>query len=103
MNHEKLQVLYNDDANEIVEQVTQERSAIKNLKFLINLAMVTTDTKPNPEEPKTFTEAWNHPKANSCAKWQEVIKKEFANMNKQQVCHKTSKNLILPNCRCMKN
>ena len=53
----KLQALYNDDANKIVEQATQEKSAIENLNFLINLAMVTTDTKPVPEEPKTFTKA----------------------------------------------
>ena len=40
--------------------------------------MMTKDTKPVSEEPKTFTKAWNHPKANSSMKWQEAIKKEFA-------------------------
>ena len=43
----------------------EEKSAIKNLNFLIDLAMMTTDTKPVPEEPKTFTKAWNHPNASS--------------------------------------
>ena len=81
----KLQALYNDDANKIVKQTTQEKSSIKNLDFLIDLAMVTTGTKPAPEEPKIFTKTRNHPSANSHAKWQEAIKKEFADMNKQQV------------------
>ena len=62
-SHEKAS--YNDDAKKIVKQATQEKSAIKKLNFLINLAMVTTDTKPVPEEPNTFTKAWNHPSANS--------------------------------------
>ena len=35
--------------------------------------MVTNDTSPVPEEPKTFNTAWDHPNANSQAKWQEVI------------------------------
>ena len=64
--------------------------------------MVTSDTKPIPEEPTTFAKAWNHPNANSCAKWQEAIKKEFAIMNKQQVLHNTSKKLMTPNGRCVK-
>ena len=69
----KLQASYNDNASKIIEQATKEKSAIKNSNFLINLAMVTGNTKPVPEEPKTFTEAWNHPNANFCTKWQEVI------------------------------
>ena len=81
----KLQALYNNNAKKIMEQATQERSAIENLIFFINLAIVITDTKPIPEEPKTFTEAWNYPNESSCMKWWEAIKKKFANMNKQQV------------------
>ena len=84
----KLQASYNDNANKIIEQATK-KGAIKELNFLINLSMVNTDTKLVPEEPKTFAKAWNHPNANSHATWQEAIKKEFANMNKQQVWHKT--------------
>ena len=84
----RLQALYNDNANKIVKQ--------KKLYFLINFAMVTTDTKPVPEETKTFTKAWNHPNATSHAKWWEAMKKEFADMNKQQVWHKTSKVLCPP-------
>ena len=99
----KLQALYNDDANKIFEQAMQEKSAIENLNFLIDLVMVTTDTKPVPEELKTFTKAWNHPNASSCMKWQEAIKQEFDDMNEQQVWHKTSKSLMPPNCRCLKN
>ena len=56
-----------------------------------------------PEEPATFAEVWNHPNANSCAKWQEAICKEFADMNKQQVWCKTSKKLRPPNQWCVKN
>ena len=97
----KLQASYND-ANKIIKKATQDK-AIENLNFLINLAMAATDTIPVTEESMTFDEAWNHPNANSCAKWQEAIHKEFTNMNKQQVWHKTSKTLMPPNQRCVKN
>ena len=80
-----------------------EKIAIKNLNFLINLSMVTTNNKPVLEEPKTFIEAWDHPNPNSCPKWPEAIKKEFANMSKQQLWHKTKKSLMPPNQRCVKN
>ena len=93
----KSHALYNHDANKIVKQATNEKGAIENLKFLICLSMVTTNTKSVPEEPKTFIEAWNHPNPNSCAKWQEVIKKEFTNMNEQQVWCKTRKSSMPPN------
>ena len=49
----KLQAFYNEDANKVIEEATQDK-AIKNLNFLINLAMVITDTMPVPEEPMTF-------------------------------------------------
>ena len=61
----KLQALYNDNANKFVEQTTKEKRAIKNLNFLIDIAMVTNDTKPIPEEPQTFNEAWDQPNENS--------------------------------------
>ena len=63
----KLQALYNDDANKIIEEATQDK-AMEKLNFLISLAMVTTVTMPVPEEPTTFVEASNHPNANSHAK-----------------------------------
>ena len=53
----KLQAAYNDDANTIFEQAMKEKSAIKTKNFLINLAIVTNDTKPVPEECKTFNKA----------------------------------------------
>ena len=62
----KLQASYNDDANKIVEQATKEKNAIKYLKFLINLAMVTNHTKSTSEELQTFNDAWNHPNKDSC-------------------------------------
>ena len=65
----KLQALYNNNANKIVKQATKEKSAIENLNLLINLAMVTNDTKPIPESPKTSNEAWDHLNENSCKKW----------------------------------
>ena len=99
----KFQALYNDDANKIIEQATNEKSVIKNLNILIYLSMVNTNTEFVPEEPKTFTESWNHPNLNFHAKWHEAIKKEFANMNKQQVWHKIKKSLVPPNQRCIKN
>ena len=59
-----LQALYNDDANKIIKEATQVVVS-KNLNFLIDLAMVTTDTMPVPEEPVSFNEAWNHSNATS--------------------------------------
>ena len=53
----KLQASYNEDANKIVEKSTKGKSAIKNLNFLIDLAMVTNNTKPVPEEIKTINKA----------------------------------------------
>ena len=99
----KFQASYNEDANKIIKEATQDKNAIENLIFLIDLAMVTSDTKPVPEELTTFAKAWNHPNVNFHAKWQEVIKKEFADMNKQEIWHKTIKNLMPPNQRCLKN
>ena len=87
----------------IVKQAIQEKSTIENLNFLIDLAMVTTDTKPLPEEPKTFTKAWNYPNATSQVKWQDMIRKEFTDRNKQQVWCKASKSLMPPNKRCVMN
>ena len=40
----KLQALYNKDANKIIKEAAQDKHAIENLNFLINLAMVTSDT-----------------------------------------------------------
>ena len=71
----KLQASFNDNANKIIKQATKEKDAIKNLNVLIDLAIVTTDTKPVPEEPKTLNKAWSHTNANSHMKWQEAIKK----------------------------
>ena len=65
----------------------------RKFKFSYWLAMMTSNIEPVPEEPKTFTEAWNHHNPNSCAKWQEAIKKEFTNMNKS---------LMPSNWRCEK-
>ena len=62
----KLQASYNDNANKIIKQAMQEKNAIENLNVLINLAMVASNTKPTPEEPQTFNEAWNNPNEDSC-------------------------------------
>ena len=56
----KLQASYNENANKIVTEVTQEKSAKENLIFLINLAtfvMVAEDTKQTEDEPQAFNEA----------------------------------------------
>ena len=98
----KLQASYNDDANKIIKEATQDK-AVENLNFLVDLSMVITDIMSAPEEPATFNEAWNHFNANSREKWQEAIHNEFANMNKQQVWCRTSKSLMPPNWPCVKN
>ena len=50
----KLWALYNDDANEIIQQAAQEKSNIENMNFLIDLAIVANNTKPTPEETLRF-------------------------------------------------
>ena len=87
----KFQALYNNNANNIIKWAMKEKSAMENLNFLIDLIMVTNDTKSVPEEHKTFNKAWDHPNENSHKKWQEMIWKKFANINKQQVWSMTSK------------
>ena len=99
----KLQALYTKNANKIIEQATKEKSAIKNLNFLIDLVMVFSNIEPALDKPQTLNEAWNHPNKKSWRKWQEAIWKEFANMNKQQVWQKMLKSLMLSNCRYIKN
>ena len=97
----KLQASYNDDGNKIVKHATQEKSAIKNLNFLIDLAMVFNDIKPTMDELQTFNEALNHPNNESCRKWGEAICKEFDDMNNQLIWQKMLKSLMLLNCRCV--
>ena len=53
----KLQALYDNSANKIINKAMQEKSAMENLNFLINLAMVTNNIKSTHEEPKTFNKA----------------------------------------------
>ena len=65
--------------------------------------MVTAKIIPVTQEPASFNEAWNHPDTTSREKWQEAIRKKFADMNKQQVWHKTTKSLIPPNWCCVKS
>ena len=61
----KLQALYSNNANKILEQTKQEKSAIKKLNFLIDLAMVSNYIKPILDEPQMFNKAWNHPNEES--------------------------------------
>ena len=42
----KLHTQYNHNANKIIKQATKEERAIKNINFLIDLAMVWSYTKP---------------------------------------------------------
>ena len=90
----KLQTSYNDNADTIVKQAVQEKSAIKNSNFLIDVAMVSYDTKQTLKESQMFNKAWNHPKKDSLRKWQDTIHKELADMIKQQVWQKTIKSLF---------
>ena len=76
-------------------------SKLKN--FLIDLDMVTTDTKHVPEEPKTFTEAWSHTNRNSQVKWQKVIKKDLLIWTSNRYDARQVKILCPPNHRCVKN
>ena len=64
----KLQALYNNDAKKF-KQAAQEKCAIKNLNFLIDLAILSNNTKPSLEEPQTFNIAWNHPSKEFYKKW----------------------------------
>ena len=80
----KLQASYKDDANKTVKQAT-EKSSIENLNFLIDLAIVFSDIKPNNDEPQTFNNGWNYPNHESSRKWQEAICKEVADINKPHI------------------
>ena len=53
----QLQAVYNEDTNKIIKKATQDKNTIENLDFLIDLAMVTSETKPIPEEPVIFAKA----------------------------------------------
>ena len=64
----KLQALYNHDANKIIKEAMHVKG-IKNLNFLIDLAVITTNTNQVLEEPVLFNKAWNHPNASSGEKW----------------------------------
>ena len=64
--------------------------------------MVTTKTMLVHEEAASFNKAWNHPDETSQKK-EEAICKEFANMNKQQVWHKTTKSLMPHNWHCVES
>ena len=48
-----------------IKEAAQEKSANENLNFLINLATVSSNTKPTEDEPWKFNEAWNHLDAKS--------------------------------------
>ena len=74
----KLQTSYNNHANKIIKQATQEKGTMKNLNFSVNLAMVSNDIKLTLDEP-------NHPNKESCRKQQEDIHSKFMDMNKQQI------------------
>ena len=54
-------LLYSDESTNIIKQAAQETMARENLKFLIDLAIITMvadDTKSTDDEPQTQT--WNH-------------------------------------------
>ena len=55
----------------------QEKNAIENLNFLINLAMVSNDTKQTLEEPQMLNEAWNHPNKDSSKKREMLFVKNL--------------------------
>ena len=52
----KLQASFNDDANKIIKEGTHVKTT-ENLNFLIDLAMITTESVSVPEEPTSFHEA----------------------------------------------
>ena len=61
----KLKTSYNNDGNKIVKKATQDKIANKNLNFLVDLAMVASNTKPTEDKPQMFNEAWHHPNKES--------------------------------------
>jgi hypothetical protein len=54
------------------------------------------------EEPSTFDEAWNHDDPKGRGKWQDTIKKELCDMDKQQVWDITKIEDITENRRTIK-
>ena len=62
-----------------------KRGAITTEKILEESCLVSAVSSGNPEEPKTFREAWDHPDVESREKWREAIRKEFRDMLKRGV------------------
>ena len=93
----KLLASYKKHTNKTVKQTMKEKRDIENLNFLINLAMVTRDTKLLPKEPKTSTKLGIIPT--------QILAqnggKQFAWSLLTLTI--TSKSLVPPNYRCMKN
>ena len=61
---EDLQALYNENANNMIEQVAQEEGTKRKFSSLIVLAtttMAAKDTKSMENEPQIFKKARNHP------------------------------------------
>ena len=59
-------------------------------------------TVSDPEEPKTFREAWDHQDNQKRSKWREAIKKEFSDMNRRGVWRVMWKTDIPKGRRCVK-
>ena len=51
----------------------------------VNCFISAVSSSGDPEEPKKFSEAWNHPDPVMREKWREAIKKEFGDMTIRSV------------------
>ena len=61
----QLQALYNDDANKMVKKTAQAKISMKICFFLIDPAMVTSDTMLSKDWLQMLNKAWSHPNAES--------------------------------------
>ena len=87
--------------NEILGRTRSETKTIRNetgnlaMESLFHeLCLYSAVNTNNPDEPKTFEEAWNHPNSEEREKWREAIRKEIHDMNKRKVWKHVNKKEI---------
>ncbi len=108
----KLDTSYNpvlDDIYETGREDSDNNSTAtvinKTARYQIDIGIVVNDKKDDStknkqqfEEPKTLQEAWHDPDQYQQKKWCEAIRKEFQDMIKYKVWHRTNKRNIPSNC-----
>jgi hypothetical protein len=75
-----LESSFNPEASTVLQNIEQGREILLEQANIGLFSGIVID-----EEPSTFDEAWSHDDPKARGKWQDAIKEEFCDMNKQQV------------------